>query len=106
MTNEKIITELAMQLYGEDAVIKMLEAGIEPPLHTLQGWSKRGYKVKKGEHAVFETRLWRRKKNNSKESSETEDEEQNALPDRNFYMCKSFLFGAEQVERMEAGNEG
>ena len=40
----------------------MISEGIEPPLHTLQGWASRGYKIKKGEHAVAETKLWKKKK--------------------------------------------
>ena len=59
MTNEQIIQEIAIQVYGEDAVMEMLEEGIEIPLHTVQGWASRGpYKIKKGEHGI-EIRLWK-----------------------------------------------
>lgn len=105
MTNEQIITEIAMQLYGEDKVMEMIEEGIEPPLHTLQGWASRGYKIKKGEHAVVETRLWKKKKKKKSdgEAEQPEPEEQDGqIPtNRDFYMCRSFLFGVEQVEKAE-----
>lgn len=103
MTNEQIITEIAMQLYGEDKVMEMIEEGIEPPLHTLQGWASRGYKIKKGEHAVAETRLWKKKKKSDGENEQPEPEEQDGqIPtNRDFYMCRSFLFGMEQVEKAE-----
>ena len=63
MTNEQIIADIAMTIYGEDAVIQMLEEGIEIPLHTVQGWAARGpYRVKKNEHGI-ECRLWKKRKN-------------------------------------------
>lgn len=104
MTNEQIITELAMQLYGEDKVMEMLSEGIEPPLHTLQGWALRGFKIKKGEHAIAETKLWKKKKRKAdKEASADESEEASGeIPtNRDFYMCRAFLFGIEQVEKTE-----
>ncbi len=67
MTNEQIIQEIAIQVYGEDAVMEMLEEGIEIPLHTVQGWASRGpYKIKKGEHGI-ETRLWKKRKRKDNE---------------------------------------
>jgi hypothetical protein len=103
MTNEQIITELAIQLFGEENVMDMISEGTEPPLHTFQGWAARGYKVKKGEHAVAVTKLWKKKKDNNKDSSEEESEKQDdSIPtNRDFYMCRAFLFRGEQVERAE-----
>lgn len=99
MTNEQIITELAMQLYGEENVMEMLSEGIEPPLHTLQGWALRGYKVRKGEHALVETKLWKKKKNHDRESDKPETQDGQIPTNRDFYMCRAFLFGMEQVEK-------
>ena len=101
MTNEQIITELAMQLYGEENVMEMLSEGIEPPLHTLQGWALRGYKVRKGEHALVETKLWKKKKRKSSDDETDKLEEQDGTNPSNsgFYMCRAFLFGKEQVEK-------
>ena len=53
MTNEQIIADIAMTIYGEDVVMEMLENGEEIPLHTVQGWASRGpYKIKKGERHI------------------------------------------------------
>lgn len=105
MTNEQIITEIAMQLYGEENVLEMISEGIEPPLHTLQGWASRGYKIKKGEHAVAETKLWKKKKKKKSDSGEEvqePDEQDGQMPtNRDFYMCRSFLFGKDQVEKAQ-----
>ena len=63
MNNEQIIYEVAVGLFGEEAVENMLEEHGEIPLHTMQGWAMRGnYRVKKGEHGI-ECRLWKKKKN-------------------------------------------
>ncbi len=100
MTNEQIITDIAMSVYGEDAVMEMVENGEEIPLHTVQGWASRGpYKVKKGEHGL-ECRLWKKKKKKVNDNEkEDEDKEQNVAENRDFYLCKSFLFRRDQVER-------
>lgn len=97
MTNSQIIAGIATEIYGEDAVEEMMEQGKEIPLHTLKGWSVRGYAVKKDEHGI-ETRLWKKRKN----KVPNEDNEAGDVPaDRDFYLCKSYLFGANQVERKE-----
>lgn len=99
MTNEQIITDIAMTIYGEDAVIEMLENGEEIPLHTVQGWAARGpFKVKKGEHGL-ECRLWKKKKRKSDDAEQKSEEENQTIPNnRDFYLCKSFLFRHDQVE--------
>lgn len=95
MTNEQIIAEIAMTIYGEEAVKKMIESGTDIPLHTVKGWEARGeYRVKKGEHGI-ETRLWKKRK--KKETST--DEEENIDEKRDFYLAKSYLFTHEQVEK-------
>lgn len=101
MTNEQIIADIAMTIYGEDAVMEMLENGEEIPLHTVQGWASRGpYKVKKGEHGL-ECRLWKKKKNkkSDEDPGDTNNEvDKDNLSNRSFCLCKSYLFRADQVE--------
>lgn len=102
MTNDQIITEIAMQVYGEDTVMEMIQNGIEIPLHTLQGWASRGpYKIKKGEHGI-ETRLWKKKKKKDTKNEEVNENSYNnkeEIPTNcDFYLCKSFLFRHDQVE--------
>ena len=100
MTNTQIIADAAMAVYGEAAVLEMIENGTEIPLHTVKGWAARGpYKVKKGEHGL-ETRLWKRKK--KKDFPDWEEQDEGGAPaNRDFYLCKSFLFREDQVERVE-----
>ena len=102
MTNEQIIEEVAISVYGAAAVEKMKASGMEIPLHTIHGWASRGgpYRVKKGEHGI-ETRLWKRKKNTAARSEEKKDEEQGTDTHSGFYLCKSYLFRADQIERVE-----
>ena len=100
MTNEQIIYEIAVQLYGDAAVQRMIEEDGEIPLHTVQGWAQRGpYKIKKGEHGL-ETRLWRKKKKSEiKGAKEEAQVDKAADQQRDFYLCKVFLFRADQVEK-------
>ena len=105
MTNEQIIADIAATIYGEDAVMEMIENGDDIPLHTIKGWDEVGkrkgvkYKVRKGEHGI-ECRLWKKKKKKSGVSEEEKsDEQESVIPsNRDFYMCKSFLFRGDQVE--------
>ncbi len=91
VTNEQIIADIALSIYGEDAVTTMLKKGEDIPLHTLKGWMARGnYKVKKGEHGI-ETRLWKKRK--KRENAETDEES-----DGEFYLTKAFLFRKDQIE--------
>lgn len=100
MTNEQIIYEIAVQLYGDAAVQRMIEEDGEIPLHTVQGWARRGpYKIKKGEHGI-ETRLWRKKRKSEADREKTEVQSDEAADQRrDFYLCKAFLFRADQVEK-------
>lgn len=104
MNNEQIIYEIAVGLFGEEQVEQWMEEYGEIPLHTMQGWANRGnYRVKKGEHGI-ECRLWKKKKRKKVEESEgaetKESQENQENPDnRSFYLCKSYLFRADQVEK-------
>lgn len=103
MTNEQIIADIAATIYGEDAVMEMIENGDDIPLHTIKGWDEVGkrkgvkYKVRKGEHGI-ECRLWKKKKVGSCEKEKSDEQESEIPSNRDFYMCKSFLFRGDQVE--------
>ncbi len=91
MTNEQIILEAAIIIYGQDAVMEMLANGKEIPLHTIAGWRARGnYRVIKGEHG-YECRLWKKRKVKSVEGDPYEE----------FYKAKAFLFTETQVELVD-----
>ena len=91
MTNEQIIIDAAIIIYGQDAVMEMLAEGKEIPLHTIAGWRSRGnYRVIKGEHG-YETRLWKKRKVKSVEGDQYEE----------FYKAKAFLFTESQMELVD-----
>ena len=88
MTNEQIIIDAAIIIFGQDAVMEMLAEGKEIPLHTIAGWKSRGnYRVIKGEHG-YECRLWKKRKVKSVEGDPYEE----------FYKAKAYLFTETQVE--------
>ena len=71
--------------------------GITEPVHTFAKWKALGYSVKKGEHALFETRLWKHTSRMKRDDETGEDVEK-----ENMYMTKAFLFGESQVEKIES----
>ena len=77
--------------------------GIEEEVNTFAYWKKIGYRVKQGEHALFETRLWK-KSNKAQvvmeqdEQSESQDDNDTSMSRLGFYLAKSYLFGRHQVE--------
>lgn len=70
--------------------------GITEPVHTFAKWKALGYVVKQGEHALFETRLWKHTSKTKHDDETGEDVEK-----ENMYMTKAFLFGESQVKKIE-----
>ena len=61
------------------------------------------YKIKKGEHGL-ETKLWRKRKRKADEKNSKKNEESDAETaddNKDFYLCKAFLFRADQVEKVD-----
>jgi hypothetical protein len=83
MKNDEIIENIARELYGDAQVDAILQKGAEIPLHVIQIWRKKGFRVRKNEKGVA-CKLWRRRKG-----------EKN---DCQYYLSKAFLFSREQVE--------
>lgn len=84
MKNEEIIAKAAITagLITEEEVTKLLNQERELPIHTLQGWNRRGnYRVKAGEMPL-EAKLW--KKKDGKNSG--------------FYLAKAKLYTKDQIE--------
>lgn len=86
----------------EDAVNAILGAGSVLPFFTYQEWQKRGYQVRKGEKALFKTKLWRVRK--SKEEKEEEERGEIQLV-KDYIMVTAAIFGREQVDRIEGKKE-
>ena len=104
MTNEQIvmserINAMEKGLIGTTGRMLQTEDGQVIPepeaLYTFQAWKELGFKIIKGQHAVVTTKLWKKKKQKDSDSDgETID------MNRDYYLCKAFLFSSKQVERM------
>ena len=64
--------------------------GEDVELYTFSEWKKRGYSIKKGEHAKYQTTLWKYKTKPNKKDSE--------VSQGYCFMKKTHLFTREQVE--------
>lgn len=60
-------------------------------LFTFNEWQQRGFKIRKGEHAIINTNLWKQVTKTDKETGKT---------DSHFIMTKAALFSDKQVEVM------
>ena len=96
MTNTEIIAResVANGIYTKEQVESLISNFIDLGLHTYQEWKRLGYQVKKGEKAIFKTKLWRYK--NAKKSVDDEEEESY------YYLTNAYIFSRNQVERLEA----
>jgi len=83
MTNEAIIMQA-----------KMLH-GIEEECHTFAKWKQLGYRVRKGEHAAFKTRIW---KGGRQKVVDEDGEEKEA---QRMFMKMAHFFTASQVDEVK-----
>lgn len=81
MKNQEIIAKAAIQagLLPVDEAKRMIEAGEDIPLHTLQGWKLRGNYHVKEDAEPLEVKLWKRQE------------------DGRFYLAKAYLYSKEQM---------
>ena len=85
----------------EIILAEVLTRGITEDVHTYTKWKSLGYQVKKGEKALFQTRLWKKKNSKAKKENEKTDteNENNEIKDNSyFFLAKSSMFGRSQVE--------
>ena len=106
LTNEEIIFNAQMELAkqgkigstGRMITLQTDDGEIQFPepeaIHTFAGWKERGYKVKKGEHAVAKFGIW---KYAGKQDEEEKDKETGYC-----FIKQSHFFAAHQVERSES----
>lgn len=84
MKNQEIIANAAVNIgmltAGEAE--RRLKNGEDIPLHTIQGWKLRDYKIKDSAEPV-EVKLWKKQE------------------DGRFYLAKAYLYSEEQVKRIE-----
>ena len=81
MKNQEIIAKAAVQagLLPADEAKRMIEAGEDIPMHTLQGWKLRGNYHVKEDAEPLEVKLWKRQ------------------GDGRFYLAKAYLYSKEQI---------
>ena len=86
---------------------EVLMRGITEDVHTYAKWKSLGYQVKKGEKALFQTMLWKKKtKKSKKENTENIENEEGKEKKNNdyFFLAKSSMFGRSQVELITVGD--
>ena len=86
---------------------EVLMRGITEDVHTYAKWKSLGYQVKKGEKALFQTMLWKKKtKKSKKENTENVENEEGKEKKNNdyFFLAKSSMFGRSQVELITVGD--
>lgn len=73
-------------------------------VNTFAGWKRRGYSVKKGEKAVFKTKIWKPVKYAKKEQESEIDANLSAedSDNKHLVLVNAAFFTAEQVEKREA----
>ena len=119
MTNEMIILTEQIELLRQGVlkytgrkikVLNMISNEIEEideiqPIHTFNGWKKRGYRVKKGEKAIAKFPIWKYVTKVSKEVAEAVDETDTDHIEGHgkMYMKTSAFFSDSQVEKIEEG---
>jgi len=102
MTNLQIVVIEAItnEVFTEDQCVEYLVTTGALPLYTLKRWNKKGYRVKKGEHAKIITRLW--KHNEERKTTDENGQEVTILPDREYGFITARLFTPDQVEPARA----
>ena len=75
MKNQEIIAKAAVQagLLPADEAKRMIEAGEDIPMHTLQGWKLRGNYHVKEDAEPLEVKLWKRQEEVKRIGLEEED---------------------------------
>lgn len=101
MTNEQIIADIAVRIWGKDTVEDMLiQGGI--PLHTARGWASLdpAFRIKKGEHGIA-TRLWKKRRRKNISTDENEVQQGSTPNNSEYYLAKAYLFRGDQVVKEE-----
>ena len=85
---------------AESILGEMILNNLDPTevvVRTCADWNRKGFKIKKGEHPVFKTKIWKPSKYSKKE---IEDEENNVTEQsRKLILVKADFYTDKQVER-------
>lgn len=90
MTNFEIIAQACA----------LANIAVDTEVDTYAGWSRKGYTVKRGEHAVFKTKIWKPCKR-KKDAEQTENAEQTEANSKRLILVNAAFFTDEQVEKKE-----
>ncbi len=104
MTNIEIIYQAAIAagIYTKNQADAILKETGTLPIHTYQGWKKRGYQVRRGEKAALVESLWRWKDDTATvnvTNAATGQQEEHEINGGHHYTAKAYLFTADQVEK-------
>ena len=100
MTNAQIIMQNRVTL-AEMEVLKIVD-GMPEEILSCKEWNRRGFTVKKGEHAIAKFPIWYPKKKKAQKQEDQEQEEQQEQL-KGFYMKVTAFFTADQVEAIKKG---
>lgn len=89
MTNAQIILQ------------EQVTRGIKETLHTYAKWKSLGYQVKRGEKAMICTGLWKMQNSKAFHRDEEDSEADGEVSFSKMHLCKAYLFGEHQVEKIE-----
>ena len=91
MTNAEIIT------------VAMINAELDPmevDFDTFAGWKRRGFCVKRGQKAVFQTKIWKPCKFKKEEIEQQEETGNTEQKRQKLILVNASFFTDEQVERL------
>lgn len=97
VSNREIVFGEQARLF-EEGLIGLDEDGMFEPLLTYAEWKKRGFQVRKGEHAIAKFGIWKPKTKKQKEEEEDTDKKMNG-----FFLKTSAFFIRRQVEPIAEG---
>ena len=81
-------------------LLEYMQTGKMPAIHTFDVWKNAGYRVKKGEKAAFQARIWKYTEKVNTETEEEQTKETEEKKGHDFIKKTAYFFTAEQVEKM------
>ena len=91
---------------AEIIVTAMVNANLNPEeveVNTFVGWKRNGYSVKRGEKAVFSTKIWKpckfKKVEEENSADVADDANKDETPKKRLMLVTAHFFTDEQVER-------
>jgi hypothetical protein len=80
-------------------LLEYLQTGKMPAVHTFDVWKKAGFKVKKGEKAAFQARIWKHTEKVETDVETDAEEQAEEKKSHDFIRKTAYFFTAQQVEK-------